>query len=406
MKRRMVKTVKLSLLSNDVALQEQLVQSQYFSEVVLTGNIEEAMAANVVMISSSKINPNELASMFTSSTYKRDSKTIFFYLMETLESDVVQFNITSICKTLRINLIPALLTANQISERIIKHVYPEVGFKNRNVVTFFGADSKVGTTMVSLCAAQKLALSTGAKILYIPLDDNSVDIYVRAPEHESVSLDALKVKLFNKLLTVDELLNSCKKDNGLYILQGPTYLPDLKYYHPEHLEYILELVKDEMDLVIIDAGSNFERGMCVGALRATHLRYLVTTQQESPKRQFDRIESQILRALQIRVRDFFVVVNKYINEVSQYSDDKVADLYKMTLACNLPNLDTLGWQAEIDNQSLLMYNHEGYDAQIQHLCQLIANQTGIPFTPDIRVKKKGFFSRKVAGISGLFLGGG
>ncbi|MFE5324638.1 hypothetical protein ACFQ88_38960 [Paenibacillus sp. NPDC056579] len=392
--------MKLSLIGNDIDLQLALQETGHFEECDVYDVLEEGIEYDVLVISSKVIDPNHLSSYFNERSMEKKKIKPLFYILHEVENETIFNNISSICKTRKISLIPPLSTPKQVAEKIIKELFPELGYKNRNVITFFGADNKIGTTMIGLCAAQKFASQSRAKVMYISLGDTPVMNFIKGKDHESIGLDELKVKLFNRMLSPDELLDACIKVGPLHILQGPKYIPDLRHYHPDHLEILLDLATKIVDLVIIDAGSNIERGMTIGALRSTKFRYLITTQQEIPRKQFDRVESQILRNLDIKVQDFLIVINKYIEEVSMYNDSKLADIYKMTLATAIPNLEYMGWQAEFENQSLLHYNNQAFVNKIDDLCKIIASQTNLDYSSNTPVKKP-LIGNLIAGIMGV-----
>lgn len=384
--------MKLGLISSSLEL-KQVLEANVNFQVHVVSSLEETEDAALIVASSKEVDLNALTVHF-SDPEKRSGKQLF-YILHKIESAIEQTNVESICQARGIHVIPPL-SIGQIAERIIRRVFPEGAIKKDNVVVFFGADAKAGTTMVSLDVSKKFEAGSRRKVLFISLSDNPAGMYLKTPDLEQVAMDEIKIKVLNKMLAPEELVGACIKQGNLHILQGPKYIPDRRYYQPEHIEFLIEIGSQIADLIVIDAGSNIERGLTIGALKASKYRYLVTTQQEVPLKRYEVIENDILRVIQIKPQEFMLVINRYIDGISQYSEERVAERYKMHLAASIPDLANMGWQAEIDKQSLLSIAGEEYRFKIQQLCVLMSNQTGLPFEPDIEMKKKGMLGRIAA----------
>lgn len=385
--------MKLSLVSADVDLQKALNDTGYFTEVVIAQTLEDTRDSQVVVISDHEVHHNEL-SLFYSGRQEKKKNQVVFFMISNLSNDQALQNITAICESKNIVTIPPMLTMNQIVDRIIKKLFPEIGGRNQNIAVFFGADSKVGTTMTAQVCAEMLAKNTDLKIALLHLNENPGTHYFKIREEENVGIDDIKIRLFNNILTADELFHTCIQQKGLFVLQGPKSLLDIRHYHPEHLENLIQLAREVFDVIIIDAGFNIRTGMAVGALRSSNIRYLVTTQQETARKEFERMESQIFKALQMETSDFLLIANKYVNTSSIYTGKQLADLYKMSLAGTIPHMEFSGWQAEIDQKSLIHYENEGFNAQVEQLCKLIAAQMKIEYKNNLQ-PQAGWLSRIV-----------
>jgi hypothetical protein len=217
------------------------------------------------------------------------------------------------------------------------------------------------------------------KVMHLILNDSMGTYYTNLRESEDICLDEIKVELFSNVLSPEKLLQTCVARGNLYILQAPRYLPDIRYFHPEHVEQLLDLAAQVCDLIVVDAGANYSLGLTIGTLRSVPHKYLVTTQQEKPRKKFERVEAQIFKTLQLRTSDFSIVVNKYLREESNYSGKQIADLYKMTLAATPPHLEFQGWQAEIDRKTLIHYNNTEFNDQVGILAKMVAAQLKLPF---------------------------
>lgn len=269
------------------------------------------------------------------------------------------------------------LTINQITEQIILSSHKDIILPERNIHVFFGADSKVGTTMTASSASEILAEQTDAKIGLLLLGSNPVH-YFNGKSSEMSGLDSIKIKLFNGILTEEDLLKATikTKRENLYVLSGPSNIQDIRYYQPEHAESLLTLAERCFDLVIVDAGCNVERGLCLGSVRMAHNRFLITTQQQHAKERFIRVSDQIFQPLQIDKQNFVGIVNKRVE--GSITKKQIETTYGIKVISEIPYLDLKGWQAEIDQKTLLHYDQR-YADEVKNVSRYIAETQKIPF---------------------------
>ncbi|WP_240416489.1 AAA family ATPase [Paenibacillus periandrae] len=391
--------MKVKIVSNNIDLLDPLRNLGYFEEVTISANLEDALDADTLVISSLLISHNTLSDLYGRYTKQFTNKKVF-YMLTDQEGDTPNELIANICEARNITVIPPKMTINQIIQFVSNHLYPEMGRKNSKVVAFFGAAGDVGTSMVSQSVAEIIAQNTEYKIgLYI-LNDSMGPYYVKLREDEDISIDEIKAELWSNVLSPDKLLQTCIKRNNLYILQAPRYLPDMRHFHPEHVEQLLDLGSKIFDIIIIDAGASYNLGLTIGVLRAANHKYLVTTQQEKPRIKFEQVQSQIFKSLQLKTTDFMIIINKFLKDSSMYDGKQMADLYKMTLAATPPHLEFMGWQAEVDRKTLLHFNEVDFTEQIELTARLIATQLKVEYR-QLEKKKPGFmnqlFGRKHTG---------
>ena len=390
--------MKLNLLSNDSELQRALEETGHF-EVLIKTDVEDIDTGEIIIISDREIDYNELTVYLENKQKSILNKTIFYLLSNEYSEQMIK-NINFIGQTKNIIIIPPKLTISQIVARVSEKVFPYINQKNKNIITFFGADNKVGTTMVAQSTAEMLSKNTNAKIGLLFLSGNPSTSYIKSKG--KAGLDDIKIKLMNNILSADEVFSVCTKENeNLYLLPGADYILDIRHYHPEYIDRLIQLASEKFNLIIIDTGSNIDSGMAIAALNSTKNKYLVATQQETARVNFERIESQVLKRLQIEPGDFMLVVNKYIKSNQIYTAKQVADLYNMTLATYIPNLELLGWQAEFDQRTLLHYNNQSYNYQIEQLSKIITAQTHIKYQENHN-RKEGFLKKAFSSMGGVF----
>jgi len=380
--------MKILLMNNDIELQKLLEKTNLFKVSIITDLQEnkEIDSSDLIVIADSELTLNELIIAIDTDKKKLLKNKQLFYILTNNYSSQAISNIVTILESRNINIIPPKLATSQIVTKIVQKVFPDVHNSSSSIITFFGADSKVGTTMIAQSTAELLAKNTGLKVGLLFLNNNPSNYYIR--KKDKLGIDGIKNKLFNNILTSTELVDSCLQPvQNLFILSGVESLLDARQYQPEYVDRLIKLAAEKLSIIIIDAGSNVDSGIAIAALNATNYRYLVTTQQEIVRKNFERIDRQVLKQLHIDSCSFMLVLNKYINSNNIYSAVQLAELYKMTLAVHIPNLDLLGWQAEFDQKSLLEYEQSDYNKQLDILSRLIASQMSVPYNNKAIVKE-------------------
>lgn len=383
--------MRVHMISADTDLQKALLESKCFDDVSISESLSKDIKADILIISDKMMSTNNflLIQKEEISNYK-----YVFYMLSNGYQKTIE-NTTNILESRGINIIPPKLTLNQIVERIVNQVVP-YAVNHKNIITFYGADSKVGTSMIAQGVSELLAEQSKKKILYLTLDGTPGLSYIKLRNQDStLGLDNIKVKLINEILTPTELLDTCIQRDNLYILRGANYILDIRHYSPDVIEYLIQLAAENFTAVIIDSGSNIDSGMTIAALNSTVYKYLVTTQQSKSKENFIRIKSQVFDILGIDPKDFMIVVNKHINDNLLDTPAQIAEQYKMTLAGYIPYLDLLGWQAEYDRKNLIHYGNSDYVNAINEIVKLIATQLQIPLSNEH--EKRGIFERIFGG---------
>jgi MinD-like ATPase involved in chromosome partitioning or flagellar assembly len=399
--------LKTLLISGDIQLEKKLSESGMFEYLSISDAFDTEKHANiydVIVISDKYKNVNEFAYTYDENSELLKNKKLIYMVSNNYNSKVLE-NITNICESRNIKTIPPKLTVEQIKDVIIEYAFPGIVSKENKtkIITFMGADTKVGATMIAQTCAETLAATTNMKIGLLFLNGNKSTSYINTDkERVELSIDNLKVKLFNNILTSEELENACTKKDNLYILSGLNNVLEMRHYHPEHIEKLIKLASSLFEIIIVDIGSQIELsgGMAVTPLNSASYRYLVTTQQPNSYRNYERLRTQLFPILQVRPEDFLLVVNKYIKTTGIQTPNMLADEYKMTLATYVPNLEMAGWQCEFDNCTLLEYRNEEFTNQIQKLSKLICTQLDIGINDHSPIKPT-LFQKLATRIGGV-----
>ncbi len=268
---------------------------------------------------------------------------------------------------------------------ICKDIVPNFEFEN-NVFTFYGADSKVGTTMVAQSVAEFIAENTELKVLTIFLSGKSSDYYVNVTNPPT--LDILKTKLFSEILSDTEVMHNCVKvKDNLYMLFGISMFLERRQYEPKHIETLFKIIKSNFDCVIVDAGSYVELGCTLGAIHETNHRYLVTNTSLNTLNDYTDLRQQVLNRL--KVDSAKLVINKY-GENEVYSGDELSKLYCSEFLCNIPLIEN-SLACEYEKKTLLSFEDKEYNTAIEIIINDILGYLNVKYERTY-VEKKSLFS--------------
>lgn len=364
----------VKIISNDLTLYSIFSSTSIdiFSSVVVDTVIGSENDTDIIIVSDKCYSINKFLEIFD--IYLKKTKHVFYIVSDSATANVITN--MSILTAKGIHIIPYTYTPNQIFHKVCS-MFSDTSISVKNIVTFFGSDSKVGTTITAQAVAETLAAGVYGNIFLCFLNGSPSRDYYNTDNFVS-GLDSLKVKIMNEVLTGNELIDTCVNIGNLYILPGVDNIFDVRHYHPKHVEYLINLASKNFSAVIIDAGSRIDYLLSVGALNCTSLRYLVTTQQDSAWRNYQRISEQVFPKVDIDPKSFLLIVNKYINSSELYTASQIAEMYKSTLAGTLPYVD-YGWQAERDKKTLLNYDNREYNDKLGEIAKVISAQLSLDF---------------------------
>lgn len=377
--------MKLLLLSQTNGLYHSLQSSGRFEIQKVNGSqIDESN--EIIVVDGNGVDIQEFKDMYDS--IPADMRK--FYVMPDF---MMRSNIGTFKQTFPdVFFLPPRMTPNQITEQIILTSHEDVVRPDRNIHVFFGADSKVGTTMIAQSTAELIAQNTDVNVGLLLLGNHTssfIDI-----KEESVGLESIKIKLFNNILSKEDIVKASVKIKGLsnlLVIPGPKNIQDLRIYQPEHAERLIMLASQCVDVLIVDAGCEVERGLSLGALRMTSNKFLVTTQQQHAKERFLLQDDQVFNPLQIEKKQFYCIINKYVD--GGITEKQISSIYNMAVISKIPYLDVTGWQAELEQKSLLHYNEAAYAEGIEVSAQYICEIQQITFREGSKKKFRWWFGR-------------
>lgn len=379
----------IQLVCQDVDLYKKFNSSELFDTVAFYESINISPEYDYYLVSDRLISLNKISELIEEKDEAKrlDPKKVVYLLSDNFS------NYKPVLEAKGVFTIPPQLTITQIFEKFCEYINIDLNVK-LNVIAFFGADSKVGTTTTALAIAEDIAKNTNCKVCYLNLSGYPSYEYIKSFSISS-GLDSIKPKIFNEILSADELMSSVIKNDNLYILLSSKNLLNLRFYYPEHVDFLISLASTTFDIVIVDAGYNpITSGLYVGVLNSVKNKFLVTTQLPSSKALFEYIKEQIYKELDVDMSKFLLIVNKYIDSPDYPTAAKVAEDYDISLASYIPYCE-YSWQAEFERSTLMGFDAE-YDSKIQLLSNIICKQVGIEYknTQSKNIKKHFLFRRK------------
>lgn len=242
----------------------------------------------------------------------------------------------------------------------------------KKVFAFHGAEYKVGSTMLTQSIAQMIANGKkDKKVLLLFLNGRRSTDYCR---EDPESIEAVRASIDNKMLTLEEFMRTCHQSENLYMLAGVCRLFEQRLYGPQMSEYLIDLVREAFDLILIDCGNELDNGLALGALRRSDVRLLVVTQQESVLARYEALRSTY-EMLKISYQK--IIVNKYIQDDPHDEAYLARRLHRHRKDMVAVLLAKYARQAEIDYRTLLEYNEAGFRDGIREAARIILEESGM-----------------------------
>ena len=218
------------------------------------------------------------------------------------------------------------------------------------VITFFGADSSVGTTMLAQSVAEKL--SEKGKTLFIMASSRPAMDFYKAGGDYVRSIDELRPMLRSGNISIRDILGICYKTGKIYILPPPTDIIRVRQFFESDLRTILDLAKIEFDYIVIDGGCDLQYPLGVSSLTLASKVFIVIKQSEKSLRGFKFLSETFLNPLCI-VYD--VVLNQYDETFMYYRLEKIKRLLKDLRIFTVCNIER-GEEAELRMETLMRFS--------------------------------------------------
>ena len=240
------------------------------------------------------------------------------------------------------------------------------------VFAFHGAERKVGVTMIAQSIAEKIANDCEQfQVLLLVLNGRANEQYF---DKEVKSIDEYKLQLESKLLNEKDFARDCRYKGNLHVLVGPRDEFEYRYYFPEEVTYLIECVKSEFDVIIVDTGDSIDCGLAVGGLTYSEHRYMVASQDETSLVRYENLH----RLYEQMGYDFdYIVINKYLSQ-DVYSKNYIGERigYNKEQLLILENSNK-GKQAERGKKSLYELHDEVWCKGLEPIVQEVLRLCGV-----------------------------
>ncbi len=308
-------------------------------------------------------------------TIKNTNKKCF-YLSDDGDLDDLKKIDSGVLSLREVIIVPPKRTVSQIQEFILNNIL-EVDSEN-NVFTFFGTDSKVGTTSIAQLIAINLAKRHKNKSVIMLFLDGQTGFDWIDSKYTKYCLADIKVALRNNLLTSANLKENCYQyAPNLFMLKGEIAIKDNVYYHQNEINSLINLCKDNFDFVIVDAGNtmNLQLRMTYSALINSDNKILVTDQLNKSYEMYIKGKNQILEDL--KIDDFkFIILNKYIKNNILFKKEEIIDKYELAIVSTLPYIEFY-YQAASEKNISMFETEKIYKEGINTVVEYIEKKRGI-----------------------------
>ena len=217
-------------------------------------------------------------------------------------------------------------------------------------VVFSGGDTKTGTTMISLAAAEELA-KEGCLVLYICAGEYPVNEFL--PRDLMSASEEILAGLQEDMVSEQYLKQAAVTNRGVDILRGIRNGSRGLYFTQEDLEEICRRAETVWDWIVVDGGCVLSAEGRSVSHTSFGQSWMVITQQEQAVCRFRTWQSMVSETDERKIR---YVVNKYNDSGAFYNLREMAELLHCEETELLPvPYVPYGWQAEAERETLLNF---------------------------------------------------
>lgn len=275
-----------------------------------------------------------------------------FYRMNRVISGIDE----TVIKQLDVSTLRTTASTRQCYDSIIEDVFG-ISLKD-NCFTFLGCAPKVGTTLTVQTIGYKLA-KTGLRVCYLDLSGhNNFSFFSDKPTtpdgRDTYSVDSLKVKLINQMLSDAELEDGLAVNkSGVYCIEGCSNILTARHISVDMSEYLIDKLRSLFDIVLVDAGSPSNYALSFGALTGCSNRILVGTDSVSDAENFAGYRDCVLNPMGLT--DMSLILNRIHKGVTDDASLRIlsSNYTSGVVLSNIPELDN-GYQCELSKK--LLYN--------------------------------------------------
>ncbi|MCI8608539.1 MAG: ParA family protein [Firmicutes bacterium] len=233
-------------------------------------------------------------------------------------------------------------------------------------IGFYGGDSQVGTTMVSLSTAEMLA-KQGHRVLFIGAGQEPAIPFLSV--NVSSSADNLRWALQEEVIAEKELCQSLITSRNVDILPVAYDWNCDNFYEKGGISKLYQLMEMKYEYIVIDGGSDWERSS-IDTLRNCDLACVVVTQQA---KSLERAQQRIRMTAMALPQNTCCLINKFQAPNLFGTGREVGNRLGFEEE-NILQVDYVpyGWQAERERVTLL--NHRLFRKGVQGTAEYIKKE--------------------------------
>jgi Flp pilus assembly CpaE family ATPase len=387
--------VKIGVISKNSRYKELLEKDEFVKEVYLFSELagkdsQEELEVESLLIDGECTSYRELEKV-----RERFPDVPIFYKLHNLKADVVTKTITRLCAAHKITPINEYYTVNQTVQEVLKHLTNSGDYSSDRIVAFFGTHPGVGVSTTVFNVAKVIADRIHGKVLVLSL--NAWDAADYFYDYRGKYLNDLKVDLSSESLTATQLHGSLHEHKSFYHLAGNRDVKMQRYFKNNEIQHLLDVAKDEYDLILIDGGVHFDNAVAAQVYIQSNLKFMITSQEEKGYRgYFPYIFHQLLEPMGGKKEDFMLLINRFNPNVSLINEKDLEAEMEMNRIATIPDMGTIGTVSV--RQKHLMYDVSDaiYQKPIDVIGNLLISEAGLSEKPrNIETNEK-------RGVFGLF----
>ena len=215
------------------------------------------------------------------------------------------------------------------------------------VVTFFGGDSKTGTSMIAMSVTEALK-DRKKTILLLQCAGKRENV---KEEKGIKNIDDIKANILSGKITVEDVEEIISRKKGYHLILGVKNPYGARFYPENTAKLICDAISDKYEYVIIDGGGDVNSGLGISALTAADKIFFVLDQGRKTIERFTYMNEQVLRPLGIKGE---FIINKYVKEPSLYRKNEMEKIFNAGSSFTVPYIE-YGLQMEMEDKTLMKF---------------------------------------------------
>ncbi|OIJ09457.1 hypothetical protein BKP35_16515 [Anaerobacillus arseniciselenatis] len=256
----------------------------------------------------------------------------------------------------------------------------------QNVYAVMGTHNQVGSSEFCFGVAKVLS-EYNRRVVVVGLNPyNPSEIRT---VNTNQSLDQIYPLLENKVLKQsDDIKKYLTGVEGFDYLIGNRDFYNAVNYTEEPIHYMIDILKDEYDFVLLDIGSFYDNLLPLTGLSIADTHIVISSQEIASIQQYKRWNEQILKRVNFKPNNRFLIVNKY-------SSRAVITPKQLQVELEIPLLGNLPFVSEANDDVyndgfIANGNHKGYYTSIINITKALMN-----IADKDNSSKKPFFLTKI-----------